>query len=453
MPKVGLEIHGYIETKEKLFCNCKSIHGAKFAKPNTYICPICTGQPGAKPMLPNREAVEKTIQTGLILGCKINSQLIWQRKHYDWPDLPKGYQNTISGAHAFPVGINGKFLGIRIREIHLEEDPAAWNPKTGEIDYNKSGSPLMEIVTEPDFTSSEQVYDWLKQLIITLGYIKSVDKNLGLKADVNVSLPELKGERVEIKNVNSLSNIKAAIEYEASRQKNDIPKTKETRMYDEAKGITKKMREKEGEQDYRFISDPDLPAIELENSRIERIKKSIPETPQEKLQKLIKKYNIEKRYAEVLIKNIDIAEFFEKVIEKIEPKVAVPWITVELLSILNYNKKEFDEVDIKVEHFVELLKLLERKSITELKAKDILRKFIPKSFSPKQEAEKYSKISGGDEIEKVCKEIIKENPNAVGDFKSGRKESLNFLIGKVMQKTNKRADFRTAKELLEKLIK
>lgn len=453
MSKIGLEIHGYIETKEKLFCNCKSIHGAKLAKPNTYICPICTGQPGAKPMLPNNEAVEKTIQTALILGCKINSELVWQRKHYDWPDLPKGYQNTLSGPYASPVGINGKFIGIRIREIHLEEDPAAWNPKTGEIDYNKSGSPLMEIVTEPDFTSSTEVYDWLKQLIITLGYIKSIDKNLGLKADVNVSLPELKGERIEIKNVNSLSNIKAAIEYEEVRQKNDIPKAKETRMFDETKGITKKMREKEAEQDYRFISDPDLPAIEIENSRIERIKKSIPETPQDKLQKLIKKYNIEKRYAEVLTKNIDIAEFFEKVIEKISPKLAVPWVTVELLSILNYNKKEFDEVDIKVEHFVELLKLLEKGQITELKAKDILRKFIPKSFSPAKEAEKYSKISGEDELEKVCREIIKENPVAIADFKSGRKESLNFLIGEVMLATNKRADFRTARDVLERLIK
>jgi aspartyl-tRNA(Asn)/glutamyl-tRNA(Gln) amidotransferase subunit B len=454
MPKVGLEIHGYLETKEKLFCKCKSIHGAKLTKPNTYICPICTGQPGAKPMLPNKEAVEKTIQTGLILGCKINSELIWQRKHYDWPDLPKGYQNTLSGPHAFPVGVNGKFLGIRIREIHLEEDPAAWNPKTGEIDYNKSGSPLMEIVTEPDFSSSQQVYDWLKQLIITLGYIKSIDKNLGLKADVNVSLPELKGERIEIKNVNSLSNIKAAIEYEEVRQKNDVPKAKETRMFDEAKGITKKMREKEAEQDYRFISDPNLPAIEIENSRIERIRKSLPELPQEKLQKLIKKYNIEKRYAEVLTKNIDIAEFFEKVIEKVSPKLAAPWVTVELLSILNYNKKELDETRITPEAFIGLLKNIKENTITELNAKDILRSWAKgTSATFNLQFKEHIKISDKSEIEKVCKEIIKENPNAVKDFKEGRKESLNFLIGKVMQKTNKRADFRTAKDVLEKLIK
>ncbi|MDD5700186.1 MAG: Asp-tRNA(Asn)/Glu-tRNA(Gln) amidotransferase subunit GatB [Candidatus Nanoarchaeia archaeon] len=453
MVKIGLEIHGYLETKEKLFCRCKSIHGAKLAKPNTYICPICTAQPGAKPMLPNQEAVEKTIQAALILGCKINKELVWQRKHYDWPDLPKGYQNTISGAHSIPLGEKGEFLGIRIRECHLEEDPAAWNPKTGEIDYNRSGSPLIEIVTEPDFSSSEKVVEWLKQLVITLGYIKTIDKSLGLKADVNISLPELNGERVEIKNVNSLRNITSAIEYEESRQKKELPKSKETRMFDESRGITKKMREKEGEQDYRFISEPDLPMMKIPVSSIEKIRKEIPETPQEKLQKLVKKYNLEKKYAEILSKNLEITEFFEAVAEKVSPKIALPWVSVELLSVLNYNKKELDDVDIKPEHFIELLKLLEKKAITELKAKDILRKFIPKSFSPQKEAEKSAIISSKSELEDVIKKIIRENPEAVNDYKSGKKESINFLVGKVMSATNKRADFRTARDVLEKLLR
>jgi len=143
MPKIGLEVHGYLNTNEKLFCRCKAIHGVKFAKPNTNICPVCTGMPGAKPMLTNKSAVDKAIQISLILGCKINEKLVWQRKHYDWPDMPKGFQSTISGTYATPLAIKGKFLGIRIREAHLEEDPAAWNPITGEVDYNRSGSPLM----------------------------------------------------------------------------------------------------------------------------------------------------------------------------------------------------------------------------------------------------------------------------------------------------------------------
>jgi aspartyl-tRNA(Asn)/glutamyl-tRNA(Gln) amidotransferase subunit B len=452
MVKIGLEIHGYINTNEKLFCRCKAIHGAKLAKPNTNICPVCTGQPGAKPMLPNKSAIQKSLQIALILKCKINPKLIWQRKHYDWPDLPKGYQNTISGAHAFPIGEKGKFLDINIRECHLEEDPAAWNPKTGEIDYNRSGLPLIEIVTEPEFSSSQEVIDWLKQLIIALSYIKALDKSAGIKADVNVSLPELKGVRVEIKNVNSLSNIKTAIESEITRQKSgDVAKVQETRMFDESKGLTIKMRSKEQAEDYRFISDPDLPVIIFEKSRIEKTNSSLPETPQEKLQKLIKKYNIEKKYAEILTKKIDIAEFFEKIIEKTNPKLASQWTTVELLGVLNYNKKELGDIDIKPEHFIELLKLVENKKITELKAKEILRSWKEKSFSP--EIGKDSQISDMKEIEKVAKEIIKENPKAIEDYRNGKKESLNFLIGKVMQKTNKRADFKTARELLEKLIK
>lgn len=453
MVKIGLEIHGYLDTKEKLFCRCKTIHGAKFSKPNTNICPICTAQPGAKPMLPNKTAIDKAIQIALILNCKINKKLVWQRKHYDWPDLPKGYQNTLSGPHAFPVGENGNFLGIKIREAHLEEDPAAWNPKTGEIDYNRSGLPLIEIVTEPDFTSSQQVFDWLKQLITTLSYIKAFDKNAGIKSDVNVSLPELKGVRIEVKNVNSITNIKTTIEKEIERQKKDVPKVQETRRFDEGKGITMKMRSKEEAQDYRFISDPDLPIIKIEKSRIEKIKNSLPETPHEKLQKLIKKYKIEKKYAEVLTKKFEIAEFFEKVIEKANPKLASQWITIELLNVLNYNKKELEETEIHPEHFIELLNLIEKGKITELKAKDILRSWKEKSISPTKEAEKGKIISSENELEKVCKEIIKENKNAVEDYKSGKKESLNFLIGKVMQKTSKRADYKTAKNVLEKLLK
>ncbi len=453
MVKIGLEIHGYIQANEKLFCRCKTIHGLKFAKPNTNICPTCTGQPGAKPMLPNKVAIDKAIEIALILRCGVNPKLIWQRKHYDWPDMPKGYQNTISGEHATPMGENGKFLNIRIKEVHLEEDPAAWNPKTGEVDYNRSGLPLIEIVTEPDFCSSEEVVDWLKQLILTLSYIKAIDKNAGIKADVNISLPELNGKRIEVKNINSLTSIKTAIESEIIRQKSDVPKFQETRMFDEAKGITIKMRSKEQAEDYRFISDPDLPVIVLEKSRIEKLNSSIPETPQEKLQKLIKKYNIEKKSAEVLIRKLEIAEFFEDIVTKVNPKLAVQWTTIELLRVLNYAKKELDEVNIKEEHFIELLKLVENKKITELKAKEILNKFIPKSFSPLKEAEKHSKISSESELEEICKKIIKENPDAVRDYKAGKKESLHFLIGKVMQKTSKRADFKTTREVLEKLLR
>lgn len=453
MPRIGLEIHGYLNTKEKLFCSCNAIHGIKYTKPNKNICPTCTGQPGAKPFLPNSQAIDKVIQIALILGCKINEKLIWQRKHYDWPDLPKGYQNTLSGSYAVPIGENGKFLGIKIKECHLEEDPAAWNPKTGEIDYNRSGSPLIEIVTEPDFSSSEQVEEWLRQIFTTLIYIKSLDKNSGLKADVNVSLPEKKGARVEIKNINSIKNIKTAIESEIQRQsEGELAKEQETRMFDEARGTTKKMRSKEKAEDYRFISDPDLPVLKLEKSRIKKISEALPETPYKKLQKIIKKYKIEKKHAKILTKKLDIVEFFEKVIEQIPAKLAVPWITIELLRVLNHEKKELSDsdVDIKPEHFIELLRLLEEKKITPLKAKEILNEFVPKSFSPKQYARTHSKISSKSQIQKMAKQIIKENPKAVQDYKKGQANALNFLIGQVMKASNKRADYKIVREILEK---
>ncbi|MFH1365325.1 MAG: Asp-tRNA(Asn)/Glu-tRNA(Gln) amidotransferase subunit GatB [archaeon] len=451
MVKIGLEIHGYILTKEKLFCECKAEHGLKYFKPNTNICGICTAQPGAKPMLPNKTAVEKAIQIALILDCKINEKLTWQRKHYDWPDLPKGYQNTISGPYSTPTGVNGHFLGISITECHLEEDPAAWNPLTGEIDYNRSGSPLIEIVTEPDFKTAEQTVEWVKQLSIALGYIKAIDKSSGLKADVNISIP--KGERIEVKNINSLKNIKQAIEYEIKRQGQELPKIKETRMFDEKKGVTIKMRSKENADDYRFISDPDLPTIKIDKSKIEKIKKALPEIPQEKIKRLIKKHKIEKTSAEILTKNLEVVEFFEKVVEKINPKLAVPWITVELLRALNYEKKALEEVEINPLHFIELLKLVEQKKITELKAKEILNKFMPKSFSPKEEAKNNAKISGEEEIEIFAKQVIEENKKAVEDYQSGKKESLNFLIGQLMKLSNKRADFKTAREVIEKILK
>ncbi len=447
MTKIGLEIHGYLLTNRKLFCHCKSEHGLKYSKPNTNICPICTGQPGAKPLLPNRNALDKSIKIALILSCKINENLIWQRKHYDWPDLPKGYQNTISGSHAVPNGEKGKFLGIDITEVHLEEDPAAWNPKTGEIDYNRSGSPLIEIVTEPQFTNSEQVIEWLKELISALGYIKAIDKTSGLKADVNISIKG--GKRIEIKNVNSLKNIKEAIEYEIKRQKKDLPKTQETRRYDEEKGITTKMRSKEQAQDYRFISDPDLPTINIKKKRIEEIKSSLPETPKTKLEKLIKKYKVEKKYARILTKKIEIVEFFEKIIEKTNSKLATRWVIIELLNVLNYNKKELDEVNIKPEHFIELLNLIEKKEITGLKAQEILRQFIPKSFSPKKHSKNHLIISKEKEIEKFAIKVIKENKKAVDDYKSGKTWAINFLVGQIMKLTDKRADFNVAKKVLK----
>jgi len=211
------------------------------------------------------------------------------------------------------------------------------------------------------------------------------------------------------------------------------------------------MREKEQTEDYRFISEPDLPIIKLEKNRIDRIKKNLPETPHEKLQKLIKKHKIEKKYAKVLTQKLEIVEFFEKVTESVKPSLAIHWVAGELLRVLNYAKKELEEVDIKPEHFIELLDLIENNVITALKAKEILNQFVPKSFPPKERIKEHSKISSN-EIENIVSKVLKENQKAVSDFKEGRGEALNFLLGQVMKLSKKRADSAVAMGILKKRL-
>ena len=448
--KIGLEIHAYIVAREKLFCRCAASR-EKGLKENVNVCPICCGMPGAKPMLPNKTAVEKAVKIGIMLRCRINDKLAWQRKHYDWPDLPKGYQNTISGSYAIPIGVKGKFAGAGIWYMHLEEDPASWTPNTGCVDYNRSGLPLVEIVTAPDFKSALEVVEWLKKLIHNLDYLKAIDSNAGIKVDVNVNIPG-KSERVEIKNLNSLESIERAINYELERQAKEGGKARETRRFDEAKGKTMVMRSKEDAEDYRFIREPDLPEIVLDRKMISDIEKNMPEPPEEKLAKMIKKYRIDRKSAEILTKNIDIAEFFEKAAEKIDAKFASPWVTIELLRFLNYNKKKLSEVDVRVEHFVELLKLVKEGKITELQGKQMLNKFYPKSFMPSASAGE-AKITDEKEIERFAKKIVEANAKAAADYKSGEKSAFNFLMGEVMKATSKRADFSVARKVLEKLLK
>lgn len=445
---IGLEIHAYLVTREKLFCTCVASR-EKGLQSNIHICPICTGQPGAKPMLPNKNAVEKAVQIGLLLGCTINSQLVWQRKHYHWPDLPKGYQNTLSGDFAVPVGVRGKFQGISISSMHLEEDPASWTPTTGCVDYNRSGLPLVEIITAPEFSTAEEVVAWLGQLVHALAYLKAVDSNAGIKVDVNVSIPNV-SERVEIKNINSLENIGLAIEAELKRQTLEKSRKRETRRFDEVTGTTVLMREKEGAADYRFLPDPDLQSLVLDEQMIQRLKKSLPELPEVKLEKLVRLHKIDEKNAVILAKHLDIAEFFENVAEKIDSHFALHWITGELLRLLNYHKKKLDEIEIKVEHFVALLKLVKAGTITELQGKQILNQFYPKSFMPASVA---GKISDAEELASFIEKVIAANPKAVADFHAGEKKAFDFLMGEVMKATEKRADFKVARDVLGKRLK
>jgi len=455
--KIGLEIHGYInmESRAKLFCNCAI---DTEAEPNTTTCPVCTGQPGSKPMLPNHEAIENIIAIAAMLGCRINSRLVFQRKHYDWPDMPTGYQRTMSGSYSVPVGEEGNFLGIGIAEAHLEEDPARWDPETGKVDYNRSGYPLVEIVTKPDFTSAEQVREWLRRLITTLSYIKAINSDMGVKADVNVSVyPDF--QRVEIKNINSFRSIVRAIEYEAARQQREIAEGKkigmETRAWRDSDGISVFMRKKETAVDYMFIPDPDLPAIKVTAAEIKEIESRLPEKPAAKIEKYVKNWKIDHVDAEVLSSEILLAELFEKVAAAVNPVLAARWLRRELLRVLNYNKKELEDVKIDAKHVIQLLKLVEGRKITDETAKGIIEKLVEKQFDVDNYVKKKNLYSVGkaDVLEKFCEEAIAENPAAVADYKAGKEKALNFLVGSVMRKSEGKATPQQLTDILKKMIK
>ena len=454
--KIGLEIHVYIDvshTKQKLFCPC--IMDPE-AEPNTTICPRCTGQPGSKPLLPNKEAVEKVIKTALMLNCKINRSLLWQRKHYSWPDLPKGYQSTMSGSYAVPVGENGEFLGIRIRECHLEEDPARWDPNTGTVDYNRSGYPLIEIVTEPDFKEIVKVRHWLQNLITTLSYVQAIDKDAGVKCDVNISIAP-KFERVEIKNVNSFTSIIKSIEYEVCRQEQLIKEGKkvsqETRAWVDAEGVTKFMRSKENAVDYMFIPEPDLPAVEITAEMLSRLNFELPEKPAEKEKKMLKN-GVSSEDAKILSADLLLAELWEELSSRSSPAFAAKWLRKELMRVLHDEEKSFPELKIRPEHLAELLSLLENKKINEETGRKLLSEMAKKDFSPEEKVKEkgLGMVSNQKELENFCRQAIKNSSQAVADYQRGEEKAVDFIVGQVMKLSRGKADPKEVKNIIKKLI-
>ena len=452
--KIGLEIHGYLNVKGKLFCDCSLSE----APPNTNVCPICTGMPGSKPMAPNVQAVEKTLSVAGMLGCKINKKLLFQRKHYDWPDMPVGYQRTMSGSYSVPVGENGDFLGIGIEGVHLEEDPARWQPETGYVDYNRSGFPLVEIVTKPDFPSSSEVRDWLRKVMTLLSYVKAINPDSGVKSDVNVSIgPNF--NRVEIKNVNSFRSIIRAIEYEIRRQTIETREGKkikqETKAWNEDSGTTIFMRSKEQAMDYMFIPDPDLPVINLDKKTVSRIVSKLPEKPSAKAGRYVKELKIDEADAEVLSSDILLAELFEKASKEVDPVLAARWLRRELLRVLNYNKKPLLEFKSEEKQIIALIKLVENKKITDEVAGKLLEKLVEKPFDVDEYVKKERLEAVSDEkiLKKYCMQAISENPQAVEDYKKGNQKALNFIVGSVMKKSKGKAVPGQVRQILKESIK
>ena len=461
---IGLEIHAEIDTKTKLFCGCPT-KGSE--EPNTRTCPICLGMPGSKPVL-NKKAVEFALKLCLALGCEISPELIFSRKSYFYPDMAKNYQIS---QYEIPLGKNGKLKlsngkEIGITRVHMEEDPASLVHPAGMkesayvlVDYNRSGNPLVEIVTEPDLTSPDEARDFMKQLITVLEYLELFDINKGIiKADANISIKDSDYTRVEIKNITGFREIERALIHELNRQQNEIKNNKkinqETRAWDSENGITFSLRKKETEEDYGYIIDTDLTIVEITNKWLNEIKKNMPELAQDKVRKFIEKYKIKKGDAEILASDKQLAEMFEKVAKQVNPELAAKWLRRELLRVLNYNKKSLHEVEIDAKHMIDLLNLVENKKITDNVASKILEKLIEKPFDVNEyvKKEKLEAVSDVSELEKYCKESIAENPKAVEDYKKGEKKALNFIVGKVMAKSKGKATPKEVNEIILKLI-
>ncbi len=440
-----------LETKSKLFCDCPTNY--QETQPNTNICPVCLNQPGAKPHPTNEQALENALMIALMLNCKINKGFAYfMRKHYDYPDLPSGYQRT-----SVPIGFEGDLNGIRIREIHIEEDPGQYKPDRGIVNFNRSGIPLVEIVTEPDIQSPEEARSFLNELIRVLQYSGSARGEGTMRADVNISIEG--GNRVEMKNVNSIKGAYKALKFELIRQKNLMKRgveiKQETRAYLESQMITVGMRLKENADDYRFIPDPDLPPMELTQEQIDQVLEIMPEAPHNKVKRFMKEYNIDEETAKVLTSELDLALCYEEVAKQVDSKFAAKWMRDELKRVLSYNKLNYNESKISVKSMVEFLNLLLNKEITNKAGQRIIEQMPNNNKSPKEIAEEMGLIGvvEKDSVLEAVKIAINENPKAVQDYLDGQKASINFLVGQVMRITRGKADPSETVELLKQEIK
>jgi aspartyl-tRNA(Asn)/glutamyl-tRNA(Gln) amidotransferase subunit B len=496
--KIGLEVHVQLnKLKTKVFCGCTTDYHND--PPNSHVCPVCLGLPGSLPVI-NKKAVEAAIKVGLALNCKIEEHTQFYRKNYYYPDLPKGFQIT---QYDFPISSQGYIiiegedgeLKVRITRAHMEEDPGRLvhegtidKSKYTLIDYNRSGMALLEVVSEPDLRSPKEARRYLDKLRNILEYLDVFDGNLegALRVDANISI--MGGQRAEIKNISSHKGAERALLYEIVRQKNVVRRggvvVQETRHFDEAREITLSMRTKEEAHDYRYFPEPDLVPLKI-SGWAPAIKETLPELPDARRLRFIEQYSIKDDQAKSLTGELVWADYYEKVMElykseygaKLDPKFTAAWINDYLKGEMNYRGDTLTYTVEKVTHYfiwpeytVAILGLLNSKKITDDNAVFIFRKLLDTTKGgayyravkgAADTAEKYIMNSleengllkvEGDIVATAAEEAIKENPQAVADFKAGKEKALNSLVGAVMKKTKGRADARTAREILLKKL-
>ena len=462
---IGIEVHAQIVSNSKLFSSASTKFGGEH---NTQVSFVDAGMPGMLPVI-NWVCVEQAIRTGLGLNAKINNYSIFDRKNYFYPDLPQGYQisqfkQPIVGEGSVTIDIDDKkSKTIRIERLHLEQDAGKslhdQHPEFSFVDLNRSGVALMEIVSMPDISSADEAQSYIKKLRSIMRYLGTCDGNMeegSLRADINVSVrkpgDEL-GTRCEIKNVNSIKFIGQAIDYEARRQIELIEDSKiidqETRLFDPKKGETRSMRSKEEAHDYRYFPDPDLLPLSFSENIIEEIKSELPELPDDKKERFQKEYSLSPYDSNILVSEIEIADFFEAVTKGRDPKIAANWITGEFFAAMNKLGFYIVDIPITIDNVSSLFKLIEDNIISTRIAKDVFEIMLKNNEDPEEivEREGLKQVSDSGELEKIIDNIIANNPDQVEAVKL-KPKLIGWFVGQVMKETNGKANPKLVNDLL-----
>lgn len=462
----GIETHIELATKTKIFCNCTTAFGGD---PNTHCCPVCTGQPGALPIL-NKKVVEYAVRAGLAIHCTINLNSHMDRKNYCYPDLPKAYQISQYDEplceHGYIMLDSGKKIGIT--RIHIEEDAGKLVHEGGYtyVDYNRGGVPLIEIVSEPDISSPEEAKEYAEKLQLIMRYVGVSDCKMqegSMRCDVNLSLREAGtstfGTRTETKNINSLNYIYKAMKCEIERQTDILEEggiiIQQTMRYDDATETISPMREKENSDDYRYFPDPDILRFSISKERFEEIKGSLPELPFDKLARYISELGLAEQTARMLFRYKKVCDFFEEALKQgANAKNGANLITGTIFATLNTeeDKEQFD-IRTKASQFADLVKLLDEKKISLKTAQNTLQQMLEsgEAHTAYIKAEDLAGVSD-DEISGFCKAAVEANPKAVEDIRAGKDKAMNVLMGYVMKQTRGKADVKKAEEIIRGMI-